>query len=435
MIKFVRRWYLSVVVCLLFSACGSPAYGDGNDPENQGATPTTTPTRFPDISSCPKPLTSQPDCQTPARLHDAYGIEELHNQGFTGKGQTVVVIVSFGSPTLQQDMEVFDRTYGLPPVDLEIISPLDIPEQDLHNDKAGWAMETSLDVQMIHAIAPEAKIVVLTSPVAETQGIIGLPEFRQLQEYIIEHKVGNIVSQSWGASELTLQDEAGQKELALWDELYERGTTKHDITYFSASGDQGATDYFDESLQLADEPTTIFAAGSPWVTSVGGTSLMQKQNAVQEEAWPGSGGGFSRFYPTPSYQQQLPAAVQTQLANRRGVPDVAAVADPSTALSIYHDGQWLLVGGTSAATPLWAGMMALANQMAEAPLGFINPVLYELAATDQYPQYFRDITEGNNTNSAANVEGYPAVPGWDPLTGLGVPNATHLLPALVAASD
>jgi subtilase family serine protease len=92
-----------------------------------------------------------------------------------------------------------------------------------------------------------------------------------------------------------------------------------------------------------------------------------------------------------------------------------------------------MIGGTSAAAPLWAGIVALANQMAGHPLGFINPALYKLAASSTYARDFRDITVGDNTNTQTNVQGYPAVKGWDPVTGLGTPLANNLVPDLVAA--
>jgi subtilase family serine protease len=126
--------------------------------------------------------------------------------------------------------------------------------------------------------------------------------------------------------------------------------------------------------------------------------------------------------------------VQALLNHRRGVPDVAGDADPDTGLAVYLPGGWTLGGGTSASAPLWAAFMAIANQMAGHPLGFINPALYKLAASSAYTQDFHDITAGNNSvdNNRVQVQGYPAVQGWDPVTGLGTPNAEKLLPDLIA---
>jgi subtilase family serine protease len=377
-------------------------------------------------------------CLTPYTIRQAYDVESLTEQGWTGKGQTVIDVVSFGSPTLQQDMNVYDQTFSLPPVNLQIVSPLHEPQSGSQKDIGGWAGETTLDVQIIHSIAPDAKIVVLTSPVAETEGTIGLPEFRQLVQYAIDNKLGSIFSQSWGASELTLQDQASQQELQKWDSLFQKATTQQGATFFSSSGDEGATDYADlNAQQVAHVQTTSFAPDSPWVTAVGGTTVHSLSGTFTEQAWGtgdgASGGGFSRFYSTPSYQKTLPAAAQQTMQNRRGVPDVAADADPSTGLAIYVDGQWTMAGGTSAAAPVWAGIMAIANQRAGHPLGFINPALYKLAAGSSYSQDFNDITAGNNAYTPTHVQGYNAAPGWDPVTGLGTPKADKLIPDLIAA--
>jgi subtilase family serine protease len=239
---------------------------------------------------------------------------------------------------------------------------------------------------------------------------------------------------------LTLEDPQSQQELQQWENLLEQGTLNDHITYFSASGDNGAADAIDARDDLGKVPTTSFAPDSPWVTSVGGTSLQRATGSTfQETAWSdhgdgsGSGGGFSRFYQMPSYQKLLPVATQQQFKNRRGVPDVSADADPNTGLAIYEQGQWTLGGGTSASAPVWAAVTAIANQMAGHPLGFINPGLYKLAAGRTYHQDFHDITQGNNSNPEAGVVGYSAAPGWDAVTGLGSPNAERLIPDLIAA--
>ncbi len=440
-LAYFSRYILPVLLALvLLVGCG-PTIGASAQPgatATPKATATPSPTATPvnlATSVCPDGLQVTPTCYTPQVFRAAYGVDKLIQQGFTGKGQTIIDIVSFGSPTLQQDMDVYDKQFDLPPVNLEIIAPLtNVKPYDPHGDRPGWAGETTLDVEVIHAIAPDAKIVVLVSPVAETEGTIGLPEFLELEQYVIDHKLGNIVSQSWAASELTLEDTAGQKKLQQWKNFYQKTATQEGMTYLSSSGDNGATDYKDINGKIiASVPTTGFPTDSPWVTSVGGTTLIRTGSTFSEQAWDNSGGGFSRFYKTPDYQQTLPATDQQQLQGRRGVPDVAGAANPSTGLVIYQAGQWQMVGGTSAAAPLWAGIVALANQMAGHPLGFINPALYKLGESSTYARDFRDITVGNNTNTAANVRGYPAVTGWDPVTGWGAPLADNLVPDLIAA--
>jgi subtilase family serine protease len=451
MARFFRRLPPVLFLLVLLCACTTGSTGSGT---TASATPKPALTPLPasalsDI--CPQPLKVVSTCLTPHALRVAYGIEPLYEKGFAGKGQTVIDIVSFGSPTLQQDLAKYDTTFGLPPINLQIISPLNVAKYDPRGDAPGWASETTLDVEIIHALAPDAKVVVLISPVAETEGTIGLPEFRQLIHYAIDNHLGNIFSQSWGASELTLQDQQGQQELQQWNTLFQQATTTQHMTFFSSSGDSGATDYADiAGAKLANVRTTSFAPDSPWVTSVGGTSLRHDGTTYTETAWGSnasigdsgaSGGGFSRFFAEPSYQKTLPASMQGEFQNHRGVPDVAADADPATGLAMYETGiggggnidGWTLAGGTSAAAPVWSAIMAITNQMAGHPLGFINPALYKLAASSTYGQDFHDITVGNNDNPLARVQGYSAAKGWDPVTGLGSPNAEKLIPDLIAA--
>jgi subtilase family serine protease len=371
-------------------------------------------------------------------MRTAYGLLPLLQKGSTGQGQTIVDIVSFGSPTLQQDIDTFDRQFGLPPITIQQISPLNVPVSDPRNDRAGWADETTLDVEIMHALAPGANIVVLISPVAETEGTIGLPEFRQLIQYSLDHKLGKIISLSWGASEATLQDAAGRAEIQKWDALFKQATTQDGVTFLASSGDNGSTDFTDlQGSKLATTATSSFPNDDPWVISVGGTSLHRVGNAFNESAWSSSGGGFSKFYPAPSYQQTLPASVQSLMQNRRGVPDVAGNADPNTGLAMYEHGSWSTAGGTSASAPMWAALVAIADQMAGHAIGFVNPALYKIAASARYQQDFHDITIGNNSVDSQGVQiaGYNAVPGWDAITGLGSPNAVNLLPDIITSSQ
>jgi subtilase family serine protease len=446
----LKRLPAILIVCLLMAAC--TPFGSSGGNSTATTTPDTKPTHastpasVPDVTpvadtsllTCPGNFSGDTNCQTPRSLRLAYGVESLMQRGYTGQGQTVVDIVSFGSPTLQQDMDTFDQQFGLPPITIQVLSPIGtVPFDPNNKDMQGWAGETELDVQIIHAVAPGAKIVVLTSPVSETEGTIGLPQFLQLEQYALSHHLGAIFSQSWGASEVTLRDSAGQKEIQQWDAFYKQATTQQGITFFGSSGDNGATDYTDlQATKLSTSPTTSFPTDEPWVTSTGGTSLRRSQGSTSfsESAWNGSGGGFSSFFSTPSFQQSLPLAVLQELQHRRGVPDVSADADPNTGLAIYVGG-WQLGGGTSAAAPLWSAITAIANQMAGHSLGFLNPALYKLAASSTYARDFRDITSGNNSTPVGStlVHGYNAVPGWDPITGLGSPNAQNLIPDLIAA--
>jgi subtilase family serine protease len=366
----------------------------------------------------------------------AYGVQALTDRGFTGKGQTVIDIVSYGSPTLQQDLDVFDQQFGLPPLTVQVVAPLGtVPFDPSNPGMAGWAGETELDVQIIHAIAPGAQIVVMTSPVNETEGTIGLPQFLQLEQYAVAHHLGQIFSQSWTASEATLTDSAGQQLVQTYARFYQQAT-QQGITVLTGSGDNGATDYADlAATKLAPTRTVNFPADVPWVTAVGGTSLAKAGGAYDEVAWDGSGGGTSRFFSQPDFQQGLSASARSTLGGHRGLPDVAANADPATGMAFYIDGSWQQVGGTSASTPLWAGLIAIGDQMASHGLGNINPGLYQLGESASAQRDYRDITSGSNNHDSdgVQVQGYDAVPGWDPVTGWGAPLADHLLPDLIAA--
>src|SRR6266851_9399267 len=281
-----RRLSFIILLSCLLAACGpfggSNSGGAAQAPVAQ-LTHTATAVQTPAgtiVDTCPGSLGQLKNCYTPHALRVAYGLEASIEQGFTGKGQTVVDIVSFGSPTLQQDMQVYDQQFHLPPVNLQIIAPLGTVAFNPNNQAMlGWASETNLDVQIIHAIAPDAAIVVLTSPVEETEGTIGLPQFLQLEQYALSHHLGNIVSQSWVASEVTLVDNAGRQEIARWDAFYKQATTQNGMTFFSGSGDNGATDYGNlQATKLSPVATTTFAPDDPWVTSVGGTSLLRQGN-------------------------------------------------------------------------------------------------------------------------------------------------------------
>lgn len=432
-LRVVGRWRGALALALVMTGLAGCAGPQGLSPTSTQTDGTDAPVTAPDVNcgSC--------SAYTPQQMRDAYGLTSLYNAGKRGHGQTVVLIDSYGSPTLRQDVAAFDQQFHLPQVNLQVISPIGtVPFDSGNSEFTGWQGETTLDVEMVHAIAPDANIVVLTSPVDETEGVAGLPEFLKLEQYAVDHHLGNIISQSWAASEVSLNDTAGQAEIAQWETFYQTAVTKQGMTIFGSSGDSGATDYTDASLSHASAtPTTSFPADSPWVTSVGGTTLQSSGSTYSETVWNdgggASGGGISRFFPAPAFQQSLPASAQQLLGGKRGVPDVSAAADPRTGLAIYIAGQWTLAGGTSAAAPLWAGLMAVADQVAGRPLGDINPALYKIAASAQYSSAFRDVTSGDNSynGKGVSVQGYQATAGWDAVTGLGSPDAEKLIPLLV----
>src|SRR6266516_561783 len=431
-----RRLLPFLAIALLLSAC-APLGSSNSDPvassaPTQKATTTISPSPTSTaIAVCPASLGT--NCRTPYDMRVAYSVQSLLERGFTGKGQTIVDIVSYGSPTLQQDMDVLDQQFGLPPITINVLSPLGTKPVDhpTVKDLAGWAGETTLDVQIIHAIAPDAAIVVLTSPVNETEGTIGLPQFLQLEQYAVSHHLGQIFSQSYVASEVTLADSKGQQLVKTYTDFYRQITTQQGFTVVSGSGDHGATDWANlDASQLSPTAIVNFPADVPWVTAVGGTTLLRNHTSYDETAWSGSGGGVSKFFSEPAFQQSLPASVQSLLGGHRGLPDIAAVADPDTAMINYIHGRWTQIGGTSASTPLWAGIIAIANQMAGHPLGYINPAIYKVATSQNFQKDFRDITTGSNrfTSGKSSVDGFQAAPGWDAVTGWGVPQADQFIP-------
>src|SRR5260370_31101480 len=201
--RISRLLFAFLAALLLLSACAPSKNNTGATPGHSRTviapqTPTSTA-----IAACPIVIASSTTCRTPYDFRVAFGVQSLIERGFTGKGQTIVDIVSYGSPTLQQDMDIFDKQFGLPPITIKVIAPL-VVARSTNQDMAGWASETELDVQIIHAVAPGANIVVFTSPVDETAVTSGLPQFLQLEQYALTHHLGNIISQSCGASEVTL---------------------------------------------------------------------------------------------------------------------------------------------------------------------------------------------------------------------------------------
>jgi subtilase family serine protease len=374
-------------------------------------------------------------CYSPQQIHNAYGLTPLLQAGFTGAGQTIVIVDSFGSPTIVQDLKTFDASYGLPdPPSFKVLAPLGtVPFDPTDSVQVSWALETTLDVEWAHVMAPGAAIVLLTSPVAETEGVQGLPQFLALEKYALNHKLGKIISQSWGATENSLFDSAGQQVISDFEDFYQDAA--HDgVTVLAGAGD-GGTSNVDVNNNPYPFPTVNFPASSPWVTAVGGTSLYADTSGkyLFETVWndldgAAGGGGVSQQFSEPFYQYSLPGSVQTTLNNYRGIPDVAYNADPLTPILIYlsflgsDNAGFYFIGGTSEGSPQWAGIIAVANQLAGQPLGFLNPKLYAIG--EQF-NFFHDITFGSNASNG--LPGYLATRGWDLSTGWGTPDLGSLV--------
>jgi subtilase family serine protease len=213
-------------------------------------------------------------CYSPQQIRTAYGLNSLINGGWAGFGQTIVIIDSYGSPTLEADLKQFDADFGLPdPPSLTVLSPLGtVPFDPTNPAMIGWAFETTLDVEWAHAMAPGAKIVVLTSPVSESIGVQGLPEFLALETYALDHHLGRIMAQSWVTAENTLFTPQGQAVIAGFSALYERARDER-VTVLASAGDTGSANLEPNGTTFYPFPTVGFPASSPLVTAVGGTTL------------------------------------------------------------------------------------------------------------------------------------------------------------------
>jgi kumamolisin len=270
--------------------------------------------------------------------------------------------------------------------------------------------EVMLDIEVAASVAPGAKIVVYFTPNTDqgfTDAITTAIHDTANKPSVISISWGGPES-SWTAQAMTALDAACQSAAALG------------VTITVAAGDNGSTDG-------ATGNNVDFPASSPHVLACGGTKLdANGSTLVSEVVWNeqasnegATGGGVSNVFPLPTWQANAKVPAPSQKGGGRGVPDVAGDADPTTGYTIRVDGQTMVIGGTSAVAPLWAGLVAVANQQLGAQVGFIQPAIYATKAAAA----FNDITEGNNG-------AFSAGPGWDACTGLGSPIANKLIPLL-----
>jgi|HubBroStandDraft_1064217.scaffolds.fasta_scaffold94823_1 subtilase family serine protease len=393
-------------------------------------------------------------CYEPGQVQQAYGLPALYANGVTGRGQTIIIVDSFGSPTIASDLATFDSTFGLPaPPSLTILQPAGpVPPFDPTNgDMLGWAGETTLDVEYAHTVAPDASIVLLETPVSETEGTTGFPQIVTAEEYAISHNLGGVISQSFSATEQTF---ATKQQIEGLRGAYEDAFA-HNITVLSAAGDSGAANVGSDGETYYTYPTTTWPPSDPLVTGVGGTQLHLNANGNHtspDTVWNDTynvptnqfifgdngpnplagGGGLSIWFQRPSYQDSAAGIV----GDARGVPDISMSAACNGAVDVYQSfpgepAGWYPTCGTSEATPLFAGIVSLADQVAGHPLGLINPALYQLSA-ENAPGIV-NVTSGNNTvtftqdNQTYTVTGFNAGPGYNLATGVG----TVFAPAFV----
>jgi subtilase family serine protease len=373
---------------------------------------------------------------TPRQIRAAYDTAPLYSRGYEGQGQTIVVVDSFGSPTIAADLAAFDRHFRLPaPPSFRVIQPAGkVPRFRPSADRMNWASETTLDVEWTHVLAPAARIVLVETPTSENEGTTGFPQIVRAEKYVLRHRLGQVISQSFAATEQTFASRAAVLRLRT---AYQLAARDH-VTVLAATGDQGATAYTYSMLRLYPARAVSWPATDPLVTAVGGTQLDLRADGARRKAdvaWSGSGGGRSLLFARPSWQD----AVADRTGARRGVPDISLDASCQSSVAIYASfpgsgPPWTSICGTSVATPMFAALVALADQVAGHPLGLINPALYAMEAA--HDRGIVDITSGSNTASfvqggrEVTVPGFRAVRGYDLVSGVGTVNAAYFVPEL-----
>jgi kumamolisin len=351
---------------------------------------------------------------TPAAVLRTYNVQPLRDAGYSGKGGTVIVFSFDGFD--QADLDLFATTFNLPMFTPEVVG----------GQPPARRGEATMDLQAIHAIAPDAKKV-LFNALPTVQGAGSYEKIAAMMEQADRDYPGALWSFSigWGCDKLITAADLAPARAALAAALA-NGTTA-----FDASGDlaglecKGGQEW--SAPPSADDIGLDAVASMPEMTNVGGTTVSTDEDGawLAEQAWfdaplsQGTAGGVSALFERPDWQATLDPG---RGAGMRLTPDISAVADPFTGVRIVFNQQELVGGGTSLSAPLWAGMTAVMNQyLADnggRPVGDLNPVLYEMAEAARLPA-FRDVVLGGNAVDAAG-------PGYDLVSGLGTPDVNNM---------
>jgi subtilase family serine protease len=417
----------------------------------------------PSASSRPSPVASSPtqqqqappaDCSSvttcygAAQIEAAYGIVPLLHRGVDGRGQTVVLPElaepQFPLPTsdIRQDLVQFDRLFGLPPAKLRV-------NTSLAPSASPWLAngEEVLDAEIVHAVAPGAAISLVMVP-ANSLDDPARAVSAAVSAIVLGSSLGDVISISAAGQTGGEHCDTSNEVAALHTAL--QAAARDHVTVVAASGDIGAVGepcHVVSGLtggHIAPVKEVNLPAADPLVLGAGGTTLTASHTTGaygSESAWDlpygdpgshfqGSGGGFSRRISRPSYQVGV-----SGIGTHRGVPDVAADAAPYIAVvTADRDGGYTIDGhgGTSSSAPIWAGLVALADQYAARPLAFVNAGIYRVAESSNDHAAFHDVTTGSNTVEfpPKTITGYAASSGWDPATGWGSPDASVLVPLL-----
>ena len=319
--------------------------------------------------------TDTPKGLSPSQIKKAYNLPISGGQG------TIALIGAYDDLTIEKDLNIFSKQFNLP----ACTSANGCFTKHLMaktNSDSNWALETSLDVEWAHAIAPQAKILLVEAKTPSGQNLINAIDYARKHAGVVA------ISMSFGGAEFP-------EETSL-DTYFKTANKK--ITFFASSGDNGAG--------------ASWPAVSPYVVAVGGTYLNFSNNTIKETAWDGSGGGISAYESEPNYQINYNLS---RAKNMRAIPDVAYNADPHSGFSVYKSAGaakgWYVVGGTSAGAPQWAAIKALS-------LSADNNKFYADKAGAKNNNYFRDITSGANGNCGYYCQ---ARKHYDYVTGLGSP--------------
>jgi subtilase family serine protease len=366
-------------------------------------------------------------CRSPYELGRAYDFPD--QDSLDGSGQTIMIVDAYGSPTIEDDLASFDAYYGIPaPPSFDVVNAPPAPgSTGGSGDTADWAIETSLDVEYAHAMAPGAKLVLVAGASDDNS------DLNAAEDYAFPQYPGAVVSQSFGDWET---DPTAGDSFQEQHKLFVKATLLGD-TIIASTGDAGAT--WTQYTGNTTEPLASYPASDPLVIAVGGTEGDPYPDGLYnpvtdgyggEQVWneadfdAATGGAPSQLFRAPFYQLGLTHC------RTRTIPDVSYNAAILGGVAVFAAPNVYLVGGTSAGSPMWASIMAIANQARQQShrgrLGFANVALYAIGRNHrQAGDDFHDITSGNN--ALDSTVGFDATPGYDLATGFGTPDVANLV--------